>query len=56
MGWCQLVYDQVRASAAAKGVELPGFRQFWAGFVELRRPRATTCCSEISAAIRGSIP
>jgi biotin/methionine sulfoxide reductase len=40
MGWCQLVYDQVRASAAAKGVELPGFQQFWAeGFVEL--PPAT---------------
>jgi biotin/methionine sulfoxide reductase len=40
MGWCQLVYNQVRASAAAKGVELPGFQQFWAeGFVEL--PPAT---------------
>ena len=39
MGWCQWVYDQVRASAAAKGVELPGFQQFWAeGFVELPPP------------------
>src|SRR5712691_1164473 len=36
MGWCQWVYDQVRASATAKGVALPGFQQFWAeGFVEL---------------------
>ena len=39
LGWCQWVYDQVRASAAAKGVELPGFQQFWAeGFVELPPP------------------
>ena len=39
MGWCQWVYDKVRASAAAKGVELPGFQQFWAeGFVELPPP------------------
>ena len=39
MGWCQWVYDRVRASAAAKGVELPGFQQFWAeGFVELPPP------------------
>jgi biotin/methionine sulfoxide reductase len=39
MAWCQLVYDQVRASAAAKGIELPGFQQFWAeGFVELPPP------------------
>ncbi|MBV8423442.1 MAG: molybdopterin-dependent oxidoreductase [Hyphomicrobiales bacterium] len=36
MAWCQWVYDQVRASATAKGVALPGFQQFWAeGFVEL---------------------
>ncbi len=39
MGWCQVVYDQVRSSAAAKGVELPGFQQFWAeGFIELPPP------------------
>jgi biotin/methionine sulfoxide reductase len=39
MGWCQWVYDQVRASATAKGVTLPGFQQFWAeGFVELPPP------------------
>ena len=38
MGWCQWVYDRVRASAA-KGVALPGFQQFWAeGFVELPPP------------------
>jgi biotin/methionine sulfoxide reductase len=34
--WCQWVYDQVRTSATAKGIALPGFQQFWAeGFVEL---------------------
>jgi biotin/methionine sulfoxide reductase len=39
LGWCQSVYDRVRASAAAKGVALPGFQQFWAeGFVELPPP------------------
>jgi biotin/methionine sulfoxide reductase len=39
MGWCQWVYDQVRASATAKGLTLPGFQQFWAeGFVELPAP------------------
>ena len=39
LGWCQHVYDQVRAGAAAKGVSLPGFQQFWAeGFVELPPP------------------
>jgi biotin/methionine sulfoxide reductase len=39
MGWCQWVYDQVRASAAANGIALPGFQQFWAeGFVELPPP------------------
>src|SRR5262245_8286257 len=39
LGWCQWVYDRVRASAAAKGVALPGFQQFWAeGFVELPPP------------------
>jgi biotin/methionine sulfoxide reductase len=39
MGWCQWVYDRVRASATAKGVPLPGFQQFWAeGFVELPPP------------------
>ena len=36
MAWCQWVYDQVRASATAKGIAFPGFQQFWAeGFVEL---------------------
>jgi biotin/methionine sulfoxide reductase len=39
LGWCQWVYDRVRASATAKGVALPGFQQFWAeGFVELPTP------------------
>ena len=39
MGWCQWVYDQVRASATANGVALPGFQQFWAeGFIELPPP------------------
>jgi biotin/methionine sulfoxide reductase len=39
MGWCQWVYDRVRASATAKGVSLPGFQQFWAeGFIELPPP------------------
>ena len=39
LGWCQWVYDQVRASAGAKGIALPGFQQFWAeGFVELPPP------------------
>ena len=39
MGWCQWVYDRLRASATAKGVTLPGFQQFWAeGFVELPPP------------------
>jgi biotin/methionine sulfoxide reductase len=39
LGWCQWVYDRVRASATAKGVALPGFQQFWAeGFVELPPP------------------
>jgi biotin/methionine sulfoxide reductase len=39
MAWCQWVYDQVRASATAKGIELPGFQQFWAeGFIELPPP------------------
>jgi len=39
MGWCQWIYDQVRASATAKGISLPGFQQFWAeGFVELPPP------------------
>jgi len=39
LGWCQSVYDRVRASATAKGVALPGFQQFWAeGFVELPPP------------------
>jgi biotin/methionine sulfoxide reductase len=39
LGWCQWVYDRVRASAAGKGVELPGFQKFWAdGFAELPAP------------------
>jgi biotin/methionine sulfoxide reductase len=39
IGWCQWVYDRVRASAAKKGIPLPGFQQFWAeGFVELPPP------------------
>jgi biotin/methionine sulfoxide reductase len=39
MGWCQWVYDKVRASATAKGVALPGFQQFWAeGSAELPPP------------------
>jgi biotin/methionine sulfoxide reductase len=39
MGWCQFVYEQLRTSAATKGVELPGFQQFWAeGFIELPPP------------------
>src|SRR5215831_11124612 len=39
LGWCQWVYDQVRANAKAKGIELPGFQQFWAeGSAELPPP------------------
>jgi biotin/methionine sulfoxide reductase len=39
MGWCQWVYERMRAAAEAKGVALPGFQQFWAeGFVELPPP------------------
>ncbi len=39
MGWCQHVYDEVRKGAAQKGVELPGFQQFWTeGHVELPAP------------------
>ncbi len=39
MAWCQWIYDRVRAGAADKGVELPGFQQFWAeGHVELPPP------------------
>ena len=39
LGWCQWVYDRVRADATAKGVALPGFQQFWAeSFVELPPP------------------
>jgi biotin/methionine sulfoxide reductase len=40
MAWCRWIYGRVRAGAATKGVELPGFQQFWAeGFVKL--PPAT---------------
>jgi len=39
MEWCRAIYDRVRQGAAAKGVELPGFQQFWAeGFVALPPP------------------
>jgi biotin/methionine sulfoxide reductase len=39
MAWCQWIYERVRAGAADKGVELPGFQQFWAeGHVELPPP------------------
>jgi biotin/methionine sulfoxide reductase len=39
MAWCQWIYDRVRAGAADKGVELPGFQQFWTeGHVELPPP------------------
>jgi biotin/methionine sulfoxide reductase len=39
MEWCRAIYDRVRQGAAAKGVELPGFQQFWAvGFVEFPQP------------------
>jgi biotin/methionine sulfoxide reductase len=39
MGWCQWLYDKVRAGAATKGVTLPGFQQFWAeGFIEFPKP------------------
>ncbi len=39
MGWCQWVYDTMRAQAERQGVPLPGFQQFWAeGFVELPPP------------------
>ncbi len=39
LGWCQWVYDAMRAQAERQGVPLPGFQQFWAeGFVELPPP------------------
>ncbi|HEY2535060.1 MAG TPA: molybdopterin-dependent oxidoreductase [Xanthobacteraceae bacterium] len=39
MDWCRAIYDRVRQAAADKGVELPGFQQFWAeGFVEFPQP------------------
>jgi biotin/methionine sulfoxide reductase len=39
MAWCRWIYDRTRANAAAKGVALPGFQQFWAeGFAELPPP------------------
>jgi len=39
MGWCQWIYDRLRNKAADKGVELPGFQQFWAeGSIELPPP------------------
>lgn len=40
MEWCRFVYDRVRAGAAEKGFELPGFQEFWAtGHVALPPPR-----------------
>ncbi len=39
MGWCQFIYDRFRTGAARKGIELPGFQEFWAeGHVELPPP------------------
>src|SRR4030088_1787942 len=39
MAWCRWIYDQTRADAAAEGVDLPRFQQFWAeGFAELPPP------------------
>src|SRR5579864_552446 len=39
MGWCQFIYERVRAGAERKGFALPGFQQFWAeGFVQLPAP------------------
>jgi biotin/methionine sulfoxide reductase len=39
LGWCQWIYDTMRAHAERQGVPLPGFQQFWAeGFVELPPP------------------
>jgi biotin/methionine sulfoxide reductase len=40
MEWCRAIYDGVRQGAAEKGIELPGFQQFWAeGFVEFPEPK-----------------
>lgn len=37
--WCRAIYDRVRKGAADRGVDLPGFQQFWAeGFVEFPKP------------------
>lgn len=37
--WCMHIYDQVRSRAADRGIDLPGFQQFWSeGFVELPAP------------------
>jgi biotin/methionine sulfoxide reductase len=37
--WCRAIYDRVRKGAADRGVELPGFQQFWAeGFAEFPKP------------------
>lgn len=39
MSWCQFIYDRFRTSAMRKGIDLPGFQEFWAeGFVELPPP------------------
>ena len=56
MGWCQRIYDRVRTGAADKGVELPGFQQFWAeGFVELPPPDEDFVLFEDFRAIRNGI-
>jgi biotin/methionine sulfoxide reductase len=39
MAWCRFIYDRFRTGAARKGVELPGFQEFWAeGHVALPQP------------------
>ena len=39
MAWCRWIYDRLQVKAADKGVELPGFQQFWAeGSIELPPP------------------
>lgn len=39
MDWCMHIYDQVRNRAAERGIDLPGFQQFWTeGFIELPAP------------------
>lgn len=39
MDWCMHIYDQARNRTADRGIDLPGFQQFWTeGFVELPAP------------------